>query len=139
MRKRVMLEELRKRRDGLGAKLASTAEMRPGSLVGRYRRCGKPNCHCAGEGAVGHGPSWSLTRVVAGKTVTRIIPESAVELTRQQIAEYRAFRDLSREFVEVNEQLCDTRLGAERAARGEAEKRGSKKSSRHRSSPKSRR
>ena len=138
MRKRVPLEELQKRRAGLSTKLAFSAEMRPGSLVERYRRCGKPNCHCAGEAASRHGPSWSLTRVVNGKTVTRIIPESAVELTRQQLAEYRAFRDLSREFVEVNEQLCDARLGAERAARGEAEKGGSKKRSRRRSSPKSR-
>jgi hypothetical protein len=138
MLKRLALEELERKRDGLRAKLAATGEMRPGSLVGRYRRCGKASCHCAEEGAQGHGPSWSLTRVVDGKTVTRIIPESAVELTRQQIAEYRAFRGLGREFVEVNEQLCDQRLAAERA-RTEGEKGGSKKSSRPRSSPKSRR
>jgi uncharacterized protein DUF6788 len=138
MSKPPTLEELEKSRERLREKLATAAEMRPGSLVGRYRRCGKASCHCASKGAPGHGPSWSLTRVVEGKTVTRIIPESAVERTRQQIAEYRAFRDLSREFVEVNEQLCDARLGAERA-QGEAEKGGSRKSSRRRSSPKSRR
>ena len=138
MPKRLAIEELEKRREGLRQNLASTAEMRPGSLVGRYRRCGKASCHCAAEGAVGHGPSWSLTRVVNGKTVTRIIPESAVELTRQQIAEHRTFRDLSREFVEVNEQLCDARLVGQRV-RAEAEKRGSKKPSRRRLSPKSKR
>ncbi|HVT15319.1 MAG TPA: DUF6788 family protein, partial [Thermoanaerobaculia bacterium] len=71
MLKRPALEELEKKRDGLRAKLAATGEMRPGSLVGRYRRCGKASCHCAEEGAQGHGPSWSLTRVVDGKTVTR--------------------------------------------------------------------
>jgi hypothetical protein len=138
MARQPAIEELERKREGLREKLAATAEMRPGSLVGRYRRCGKPTCHCAGEGAAGHGPSWSLTHVVEGKTVTRIIPESAVEVTRQQIAEYRAFRDLSREFVEVNEQLCDARLGAERA-RAEAEKGGSAKPSQRRSLPKSRR
>ncbi len=137
MPKRPALEELERKREGLREKLAATADMRPGSLVGRYRRCGKASCHCAGEGAAGHGPSWSLTRVVEGKTVTRIIPESAVELTRQQIAEYRAFRDLSREFIEVNEDLCAARLGVERAREGE--KGGSAKPSRRRSSPKSRR
>jgi Family of unknown function (DUF6788) len=138
MPKRAAVEELERRREGLRTKLTATAEMRPGSLVGRYRRCGKANCHCAAQGAAGHGPSWSLTRVVGGKTVTRIIPESALARTRQQIAEYRAFRDLSREFVEVNEKLCDARLGAERA-QAEAEKGGSSKPSQPRSSPKSRR
>lgn len=138
MPKRPALEELEKKREGLREELAATAEMRPGSLVGRYRRCGKATCHCAREGAAGHGPSWSLTRVAGGKTVTRIIPESAVELTRRQIAQYRAFRNLSREFVEINEQLCDARLGAERTREG-VEKGGSAKPSRRRSSPKSRR
>ena len=133
-----IIEELEKRREGLRARLAGTGEMRPGSLVGRYRRCGKPTCHCAAEGARGHGPSWSLTRLVEGKTVTRIIPESAVERTHQQMAEYRRFRELSHEFVEINEQLCDARIGIERA-RGEAEKGGSKRASRRRSAPKSRR
>ena len=138
MAKQPLVAELEQRREELRERLASAGEMRPGSLVGRYRRCGKAGCHCAGEGAEGHGPSWSLTRVVDGKTVTRIIPEAAVERTRVQIAEYRAFRDLSREFVEVNDQLCDARLGSERA-RAEAEKGGSAKPSRRRSSPKSRR
>lgn len=130
------IAELEKRREELRGRLAATGEMRPGSLTGRLRRCGKPNCHCAREGAAGHGPSWSLTRVVGGKTVTRIIPKSAVELTRQQIAEYRAFRDLSRELIEVNERLCDARLRAQRARR-EAEKRGSAKPLRQKSPPKS--
>lgn len=138
MPKREAFDELVRRRAELLAKLAATGEMRPGSLVGRFRRCGKPSCHCAGEGADGHGPSWSLTRVVDGKTVTRIIPEAAVDQTRQQIAEYRGFRNLSRELVETSELLCDARLGAERAQR-EAEKGGSVKRSRPRSSPKSRR
>ena len=56
-------------------------DLRPGSLVARFRKCGKRNCHCAAEGAPGHGPSWSLTHGVRGKTVTRVIPADAVEET----------------------------------------------------------
>jgi hypothetical protein len=85
-------------------------ELRPGSLVGRYRRCGKPTCHCAREGDGGHGPSWSLTRAVGGRTVTRIIPADAVDRTRQQIAEYGRLRRLTGELVEVSEGLCDALL-----------------------------
>src|SRR5450756_2271396 len=80
---------LRDRCDTLKSQLAHVGDLRPGSLVERYRRCGKPNCHCAGKGAGGHGPSWSLTREVAGKTVTTVIPAAGVEQTRQQIAEHR--------------------------------------------------
>jgi len=63
--------QLRARRDQLKAQLAEVGDLRPGSLVERYRRCGKPNCHCAGKGADGHGPSWSLTREIAGASVGR--------------------------------------------------------------------
>src|SRR5438552_11062904 len=111
--------------------------MRPGSLVERYRRCGKPACHCASRNATGHGPSWSLTRGVAGKTVTKIIPPTAVEQTRRQIDEYHRFRLLIREFVEVSEAVCDARLQGSGAASGleAAQKGGSKRPSKRKSSP----
>lgn len=99
------------KRDHLRTQLAEVGDMRPGSLVERYRRCGKPSCHCARKGAAGHGPSYSLTHPVQGKTVTRIIPVGpALEHTRQQVAEYQRFRALVRELVAVSEQLCDLQL-----------------------------
>ena len=132
--------QLRDRRDRLKTELAQVGDLRPGSLVERYRRCGKSNCHCAHTGATGHGPSWSLTREVAGKTVTTIIPSGAVEQTRQQLAEYKRFRRLGKELVETSEQLCDAQLLAPEAASHEAAKKGgSKRRSQARSSPRSRR
>jgi len=129
------LEELTRRQAELRAELAQVADMRPGSLVERYRVCGKPGCHCARPGARGHGPSWSLTHQVAGKTITKVIPASAVETTRAQIAEYRRCRALMKELVEVSERLCDARLAQGTAASQEAAKKGaSKKPSARRSS-----
>ncbi len=55
------LTVLRQQRATLLAQIAAIEEFRPGSLVERYRKCGKPTCHCAREGERGHGPSWSLT------------------------------------------------------------------------------
>ena len=104
------IRKLRQRRDALRAALAQVADMRPGSLVERYRRCGKPNCHCAREGERGHGPSFSLTHAVKGKTVTKIIPPEAVVRTRQQIEEYQQFRALGQELVDASERLCDAEL-----------------------------
>ena len=105
------LELLLLKRDHLRAQLVEVGDMRPGSLVERFRKCGKPSCHCARKGSPGHGPSYSLTHPVKGKTITRIIPAGpAVDRTRRQIAEYQRFRALARELVTVNEQLCDLQL-----------------------------
>lgn len=129
------IAELLRKQAELRAALSQITDMRPGSLVQRYRKCGKPGCHCAREGSRGHGPSWSLTREVAGKTVTKVIPAHAVELTRAQIAAYRRFRAIAKELVETSERLCDARLAQGKAASKEAAKKGaSKRASRPRSS-----
>lgn len=133
------IEKLRQRRDQLRNALAEIGEMRPGSLAERYRRCGKPNCWCAQPGKRGHGPSFSLTHSVHGKTVTRIIPPDGVERTRQQIAEYQRFRALAQEVVEASERLCDAELrqdgrpGSEETAKKGASKPRSPSKSRRRS------
>jgi hypothetical protein len=132
-------EELERRRNEIREKLASIGDLRPGSLVGRYRKCGKPNCHCATEEGGGHGPSWSLTRQVGGKTVTRIIPASAVEQTREQIAEYQRLRKLTGELVDVSEELCEVKLALPGASDEAMKKGASKRASTRRSSPKSKR
>lgn len=134
------LQELETRRDDLRQQLASIGDLRPGSLVARYRKCGKPYCRCARDGSRGHGPSWSLTRQVAGKTVTRIIPPDAVAQTQAQLAECQRLRRLAGELIEVSDALCQTRLSAERGGAAEAAKKGaSRTGSRPRSTPKSKR
>jgi hypothetical protein len=105
------IEVLQVKRDQLKARLVEIGDMRPGSLVERFRKCGKPACHCAEGGTPGHGPCYSLTHAVDGKTVTRVIPKGvAVEHTRQQVAEYHRFRDLVRELITVSEQICDAQI-----------------------------
>ncbi len=132
-------DRLEKRRHEIRAELAAMGDLRPGSLVPRYRKCGKPNCHCATEQGGGHGPSWSLTRRVDGKTVTKIIPASAVAQTKQQIAECQRLRQLTRELVEVSEGICEAKLAGSAAAEEGGKKRGSKKRSTPSSSPRSQR
>jgi hypothetical protein len=104
------LDDLQRERSRLQVALTQVQDLRPGSLVERFRKCGKPSCHCAIPDSPGHGPSYSLTRDLEGKTVTKIIPPDAVEQTHRQIAEYKRFRELTREFVEVSEKVCDAQL-----------------------------
>ena len=132
------LQALEARRGELRQQLASVGDLRPGSLVGRYRKCGKPNCHCAEDGSQGHGPSWSLTRQVDGKTITRIIAPGEVPQTQAQIAECQRLRRLTGELIEVSDALCQTRLLAGRGDTAEAVKKGaSRRGSRPKSTPKS--
>src|SRR5260370_26556584 len=91
----ISLQALRDRRDQLAARLARVDDLRPGSLTARFRKCGKPNCHCAQKDSPGHGPSYSLTHARAGKTITQVIPQGpAVDRTPTQINEYRRFLKL---------------------------------------------
>ena len=134
------VKSLEARRDALRREIAAIGDLRPGSLVARYRKCGKANCHCAEQGDPGHGPSWSLTHKVRGKTVTKIIPEHAVPKTQAQIAEYRRLRRLVAEFIEISERLCDAQVSEVSAPSEDGAKKGaSKKSTRQRSSRRSRR
>src|SRR6266403_2423692 len=107
----ISLQALRDRRDQLAASLARVDDLRPGFLSARFRKCGKPNCHCAQKDSPGHGPSYSLTHRVGGKTVTQVIPQGpAVERAKAQIAEYRRFRNLVRGLIVVSEQICSAQL-----------------------------
>jgi hypothetical protein len=104
------LIRLQARRDELLASLAGLDDMRPGSVVGAIRRCGKPTCHCAQPNDPGHGPSLRITHKRRGKTVTEALPSgAAVRKAEREIAEFRRFQRLSEELVEVSEQICRLR------------------------------
>ena len=123
-------------RAALCASLASIGEFRPGALQSRYRKCGKPTCHCAREGDPGHGPKWVLTRTVGGKRRNFSIPDEAVEATREQVAEFHRFRALVQELVEVSEQLCGAQLASEHRPASPGKRGRWRTPSRRRSRPK---
>ena len=132
------ISELEARRDRLRAELGAVGDLRPGTLVERYRKCGKPSCHCAREGDPGHGPVWTLVFNAQGKSKTRVIPPEAVAATRAQIEECRRLRRLTGELIEVSEGLCHARLSAGRDAGREAKKGGARRASRRNSPPRRR-
>jgi len=94
-------------RNHLLRKLSQLGDFRPGSISTVYRRCGKPNCHCARLNDRGHGPHRQLTQKIAGKTVTETLSSpTAVRKAEREIAEFRRFQALTRELVEVNQKIC---------------------------------
>ena len=111
---------LERRHAHLRSQLALIGEMRSGSLTERCRRCGKAHCRCGRPGDSGRGPILSLTRKRFGKTATRIIPSHAATEIRAEVAEYRRFRRLSKELIEVSDALSEARLTAGREGGAEA-------------------
>ena len=128
------IQALRDRRDQLAASLAAIDDLRPGFLTARFRKCGKPNCHCAQKDSPGHGPSYSLTHRMGGKTVTQVIPPGpAVDQTKAHIAEYRRFRNLVRELIAVSEQICSVQVrDSETVPASRAKKKPLRRSAGHR-------
>ena len=126
MNERESLDELAQKKKVALEKIAKLPAFRPGTLEAAYRKCGKPNCHCAKPGAQGHGPVWIITRKVKNKTVSKTIKKDAVESTQEQIRNYHQFQELIREYVETNVKICDKLLEQPKVdSLTEAEKGGS--------------
>ena len=104
------LDNLEKQRSQLRMQISRLGDLRPGSVTGIVRRCGKPTCHCAQPDDPGHGPTLRLTYKVQGKTISEALPTpAAVKKAEQEIAEFRKYQELNRAFVEVNEKICRLR------------------------------
>lgn len=121
----------------LVASVAPLLPMRRGSVGERYQMCGKPSCACHRDPTARHGPYHSWTRVIDGKTHSRMLTAAQAELVRQQIASGAEFRLLIEQFWEAAERLADQAIAEPQTAPPAAEKGGSATSSRRRSRPKS--
>lgn len=114
--------------------------MRRGSLSERTMKCGKADCPCQNDPKARHGPYYSWTRPVAGKTQSRYLSLQQAELARQQIEQGHKFRQQVEQYREACEQWADTQLQGIHATSREAnEKGGSKATFKTKSSRKSKR
>ena len=104
------LSALQSDRNAVVQQLARLGDFRPGSVTAAFRRCGKPSCHCAQAKDPGHGPAFQFTYKTGGKTVTETLPShAAVEKAQREVAEFRKFEQLSRQWIEVNQKICRLR------------------------------
>jgi len=118
--------------------LADAKPMRRGSLSERTIKCSKSGCACAQDPKARHGPYYSLTHAVGGKTHSRFLTAEQADLVRQQIDAGRQFRGRVDALWEASEQWADSQLTDVSASSGEAKKGGSRRISRTKSSGKSR-
>ena len=130
-----ILQPLIERRDRAQGQFASLSDLRPGSLSPNWRKCGKPNCHCAREGAKGHGPSYVLARSVKGKTRSVRINSEDLDEVHRQVGEYERFQEITSEFLEASEALAAARLKLGRDERARGAKKGATSTRRSRRKP----
>ena len=117
------LQALEKDRSEVLRQISQLGDMRPGSILGVMGRCSKPHCHCAQPGDPGHGPNFRLTRKVKGKTVAETLSSpAALQKAQREVAEFRKFRELSAQLLELNEAICQRRPVAQEESLSGAEK-----------------
>lgn len=120
-----LIAKLNKQKEAILQQISELDDFRQGSLSPRYRKCGKPYCHCAKEGSKGHGPLWMTTRSVKGKTISKAIPKDKVDTTFKQIEVFHSFQNLVHDYIETNIHICDALLEQDKQASSEAKKKGS--------------
>jgi hypothetical protein len=99
---------LRKRRHRLAQDLPPLEYILRGTLVETYRRCGRPNCHCA-EGP-GHGPKHYLSVSQPGGRPRRdYVPNGKQALVAELIDNSRRLRAVLDEICAINTELLRRR------------------------------
>jgi len=121
----------------LAAVLSQPKPMRRGSISERTMKCGKASCPCQQDPNARHGPYYSLTRPRAGKTQSRYLSPEQAELAQEQIEQGHKFREQVEQYREACERWADAQLASSQAATEAAEKGGSKRTSKTKSSRKS--
>jgi len=97
---------LKRQRERLVLRFPDLRRVLRGSLVQRYRKCGKSGCHCA-EGK-GHGPAYYLSVTLSpGKTRSYYVPEEQRKRIARYLGNYRKLRELVEEVTTVNRELLE--------------------------------
>lgn len=107
----------------LANELAEPKPMRRGSVSERYVKCNKPGCACGERRDARHGPYYSVSRVVRGRTQSRWLSAEQAALVRQQVEAAHQFRKKVDAYWEACEQWANAELiEPGTASAGEAKK-----------------
>jgi hypothetical protein len=109
----MQIKKLEKRIEDIKAKLALIGEMRPGSINAQLTVCGNSSCRCADpKRPRKHGPYYQLSYVHQGKSTTQFIQKELVGAVRAQLANYKNFKALTTEWVDIALALAKAKLQA---------------------------
>jgi hypothetical protein len=97
---------LRQRKRFLLSQLKICPDCLRASLVERFSRCGKANCHCH-HGGDKHGPFYYLTQCLAVGKINKFLlkTDTQQQNARQAIEHYRQLQEHLEELSQINAQL----------------------------------
>ena len=99
---------LRRRRQALLRQLPPLDAILRGSLIERYKRCGKPGCKCA-QGP-GHGPKYYLSVSFPGERPQMdYVPQEDLAATRTLVENFHQVRAALEEVCAINRELLRRR------------------------------
>src|ERR1700730_13254835 len=99
---------LRKRRAQLLRQMPALDTLLRGSLIERYKRCGKPGCKCA-DGP-GHGPKYYLSVSFPGRRPQMdYVPQESYAQASAFLANYHHARQILVEICEINREILRRR------------------------------
>ena len=94
------LYELEKEKDRLLKEIQGVGDMRSGSLSVRYQRCSKSPCVCDDPKHPGHGPIYSFSTVIEGKTKIKNLKLGPdLSKLQKEIEHYQEFKKLSFDLI----------------------------------------
>ena len=95
---------LRRRQKALIRSLPDLAAVLRGSLIERYKRCGKPGCSCA-QGR-GHGPKYYLSVSKPGQRPEMdYVPKDYLEKVQEHLDNFRKTKVILEDLCEINREL----------------------------------
>ena len=99
---------LRRRRRQLLRHLPPLDRLLRGSLIERYKPCGKPGCKCAR--GPGHGPKYYLSVSFPGlRPQMDYVPQEYYAQASEFLANYHRARQILEEICEINRELLRRR------------------------------
>ena len=108
---------MERRVERIKAELQKIGNMRPGSLNTQLTVCGRKGCRCQDDkNPKKHGPYYQLSYVHQGKSSTQFIQKPLLAKVTRQLENFKAFKALTAEWVDLSLAIAKANLQLERTA-----------------------
>ncbi len=111
----MQINKMECRVENIKLELQKVGEMRPGSLNKQMTVCGRSGCSCVDpKKPRKHGPYFQLSYVHQGKSTTQFIQKELVPRVTRQLANYKIFKSLTMEWVDLALAIAKEKLAADK-------------------------
>lgn len=118
-----MLKKIEKQIADIKKQIFDLGDMHPGSLSKQFNICGCPTCKCKDPvEPKKHGPYYQLSFVHRGKSTSRFIKPQFVPEIKQQVANYKKFKELVEQWKALAADAAKIKIDAAKNAQQKNQK-----------------